>query len=1072
MEQNSSYPAKVARPQLSRYYARKHIFELLDGFCEYPVILITGPAGSGKTTLVNSYLKERKIRCLWYQVDEGDADPATFFYYMRQAAKGVNQKSRKLLPLLTPEYQPGLTTFTIRYFEQLYNRMPRHSVIVFDNYQEVSISSPFHMMIRHGLSQIPQSIRVVLISRTAPPAELVRLEANQQMRTLGWRDLKLQPEETAGIVNLLTSGPLPEKRIREIHDLAAGWLAGVVLMVQKARIEDVDPEVFAIQAPEAIFDYFASEVFSKMDNSTQDFLLKTACLPRMSPSLAGELTGNDNAGWILSDLSRHNYFVERRFSTEPVYSYHPLFRTFLLSQAKKDLPCEDIPKLMIHAACLLERYGQVDDALDLILKANDWEQLVVFLMQHAPAMLEQGRHRSLEHWLTGIPENILHSCPWLLFWLGTSRFPFEPLQSMGNFEEAYAKFKDLDDIVGIFLAWSGLVNTIMLGNVGYAKLDELMNDLEQRREAFDTLPSDEIRARVASGMFAILAYRNPKHPEASFWGELALDITRGIGDADALILMMLNRGYYQFVSLGGLKQMEEDIKTLQLLAHDPGVSELGRLFVFVAEANYYAVIVQHEACIRTVEKGLDLARLSGIHMWDILLLGKAAMSCQNVGDYVKAAHYLDLLTSYEDEPRPWLQGFVQILKARQALILGDMASAVSCEERVSSLNSEAAIPITLCCDLIFSAQLKHKLGDDIRARALLDEAVSLAEKINSEVAFISIQFLEAQIAFDQGDNDKGLAYLRDSLTRQAEIGYFLITCDIPAETAAVFAKALEAGIEVDFVKEIIRRRRLLPDEITMTPKEWPWPVEVYTLGRFAVIRDGQELLFSKKAQKKPLEMLKAIITRGSSPMSETNIADILWPDADGDLALQTCATTLHRLRKLLGYHEAILLQNGTLMINTDICWIDAWVFEKLLDKADALWMEARNEAQPMKACELTCRALDLYQGAFLAGESWNTDAISVNEHLHNRYFNALYKLGDHLALDNQLKKVQEFLEHGLQIDDCAEECYRRLMICLQRLGQRAEALKVFERCRRTLDARLGAEPSSKTVALYRSLQEH
>jgi len=1069
MKQKSSCPAKVTRPQLSRYYSRDRVFELLDGFCEYPVILITGPAGCGKTTLVNSYLKERKMRCLWYQVDEGDADPATFFYYMRLAASRINPTSRKLLPLLTPEYQPGLATFTMRYFEQLYKRMPRQSVIVFDNYQEAARSSPFHMLIKYGLSEIPRGMHVIIISRTAPPAELVRLEANRQMRTLGWNLLKLQPEETAGIVKLLASGSLPEKRIKEIHDLVAGWMAGVVLMVQKAIIEDVEPQVFA---PEAIFDYFASEVFSKMDDSTRDFLLKTVCLPRMSPSLAGELTGNTNAGWILSELSRHNYFVERRFSDEPVYSYHPLFRTFLISEAKKALPPKSMLQLITKAASLLEKDGQVDEALDLIVKAGDWEKLVVFLMQHAPSMLEQGRHRSLEHWLTGIPENILHDSPWLLFWLGASRFPFDPLQGRGNFEEAYAGFKDQDDITGIFLAWSGLVNTIMLGNVGYAKLDELIIDLEERREAFDALPSDEIRARVASGMFSILAYSHPEYPDAGLWGELALDLTRRAGDTDAFILTMVNRTAFQLLSSGNLKQMGEDIRSLQQLADDPLISELGRLYIHTAEANYYAVTVMHEQCIRAVEKGLELAQVSGIRVWDIFLLGKAAMSCQNVRDYGKAAHYLDLLSSYEDEPRPWLQGFVQILKARQALINKDLANAVHFAQRVMQLNAEAAIPITLCCDLIFNAQLMHKLGDENKADACLHEAVAIAGNIRSEIVLISAKFIEAQIAFDQGDENRALSNLKESLTRQREIGYFLITCDLPDVTAVLCARALEADIEVEFVKEIIRRRRLIPEDITMTPKGWPWPVKVFTLGRFAVVKDGQELIFSRKTQKKPLEMLKTMTLRGCFPMSETNMADILWPDADGDLALQSCATTLHRLRKLLGHHDAILLQNGLLMINSRICWIDAWIFEKLLDKSDLLWQSESVEAQRMKACKLTCMAMDLYQGGFLAEENWNTDAISMNEHLHDRYFKALYKLGDHLVLNNELHKALGFYEHGLEIDDCAEECCRRLMVCLQRLERRAEGMKVFERCSRALQARLGVEPSPDTVALCRSLQAH
>ncbi len=78
---------KVTRPILKGIFPRKRLFSMLDGMRERPIIWISGPAGSGKTTLVSSYFEARKLPCLWYQMDEGDADLATFFYYLGQAAK-------------------------------------------------------------------------------------------------------------------------------------------------------------------------------------------------------------------------------------------------------------------------------------------------------------------------------------------------------------------------------------------------------------------------------------------------------------------------------------------------------------------------------------------------------------------------------------------------------------------------------------------------------------------------------------------------------------------------------------------------------------------------------------------------------------------------------------------------------------------------------------------------------------------------------------------------------------------------------------------------------------------------
>ena len=80
--------AKITRPSPEGIFPRERLFHLLDRSCLNPVTFVSGPPGSGKTSLVTSYLKDRKLPCLWYQVDEGDHDPATFFFHMRQAVSG------------------------------------------------------------------------------------------------------------------------------------------------------------------------------------------------------------------------------------------------------------------------------------------------------------------------------------------------------------------------------------------------------------------------------------------------------------------------------------------------------------------------------------------------------------------------------------------------------------------------------------------------------------------------------------------------------------------------------------------------------------------------------------------------------------------------------------------------------------------------------------------------------------------------------------------------------------------------------------------------------------------------
>jgi len=160
--------SKVIRPILRDVFPRKRLFILLDQMRKQSAIWVSGPAGSGKTTLVNSYLETRGIPCLWYEVDEGDTDLATFFYYLGQATKRAVPRKIRSLPLLTPEYLSNIPTFTKRFFEKLYERLPIPSVVVFDNYQEVSAESSMHEAILKGLSDLPPGINAILISRIGP----------------------------------------------------------------------------------------------------------------------------------------------------------------------------------------------------------------------------------------------------------------------------------------------------------------------------------------------------------------------------------------------------------------------------------------------------------------------------------------------------------------------------------------------------------------------------------------------------------------------------------------------------------------------------------------------------------------------------------------------------------------------------------------------------------------------------------------------------------------------------------------------------------------------------------------
>ncbi|MCM2359163.1 MAG: AAA family ATPase, partial [Geobacteraceae bacterium] len=282
----SASPAKITPPRLPRVYPRKRLFHLLDESSERQIIWISAPAGAGKTTLAASWLLARNLPCIWYQMDEGDGDIATFFYYLGLAAKKAAPRHRKPLPLFTPEYLLGISTFARRYFENLFSRLKTPCTVVFDNYQEVSSDSPFHEVIREGVSVVPPGVNVIFISRGAPPAAMAPLKAGRRLALLGWEEIRLTLDETAGIAALQSKEGVGAESIRRMHEMAQGWAAGVILMAESMPADDDALSLPGKSDLAEVFDYFAAEILAKTTPEVREFLLKSSLLPTMTAKMA------------------------------------------------------------------------------------------------------------------------------------------------------------------------------------------------------------------------------------------------------------------------------------------------------------------------------------------------------------------------------------------------------------------------------------------------------------------------------------------------------------------------------------------------------------------------------------------------------------------------------------------------------------------------------------------------------------------------------------------------------------------------------------------------------------------
>jgi len=1068
--------AKIRRPVLSGIVLRERLFRLLDDGDGKSVILVSGPAGSGKTTLAASYLDSRKIPCLWYQMDEGDTDLSTFFYYLGLAAKGAAPGRRKPLPLLTPEYALGIFAFTRRYFENLFSRLKPPFALVLDNYQDVPESSGLHEVIAHGLDTIPAGISVILLSRREPPSQFARLRADNRVKVVEWDELRLTLSESGEIAGKGGKSGLAEQNIEDLHARTEGWVAGIVLMREAAKVRGVGGCSAEGSTPKEIFDYFANEVFKKSDAEVQTFLIKTAFLPDCTASLAEKLTGVGRAGAILSSLYRNHFFTGRHSGPEPSYQYHPLFREFLLSMATELLTAADLLDIRRTAAALLEESGKPEDAFVLLRSAADGKGMAGLVLDQAQPLVEQGRSATLREWIESLPPEIRRNTPWVMYWLGVCKLLEDPVAAMACFEKAFESFDteaDSDaDPAGLMLSWCGIVEGTFFAWSTFAHLDRWIAELEALRVKFPLYPSPSVEIRVVTGMFTALSMRQPSHPHMPLWEDRLMASMLSCGDID-MLLIMAQRLVLYYTLTGNTAKANLLLRHLQGMPRGAFISPLDFITLKAMEAYYLSSGGFSEDCHNAVAAGLLAADESGVHLLDFTLLSIGAYSSLATGNLAAARQNLRDMSERLIRGRVGDISHYHYLLSWEAMLREDLAQAR--EHGIVFMEAIAQFGASLFAGLnhIAFALVLTVCGDHAGAELHLESARLTGEKAGSALIAYKYHIAKAYLSFERGLEQEGLEQLAEALYLGRVKQIYSSDWWLPRVMSRLCVTALEEGLEATYVQELIRRHGLIPDVPSLHIEHWPRPLKIYTLGRFEIERDGEPLLFSGKVQKKPIELLKALIAFGEGGAAEEHLSDALWPDAQGDAAHNGFKVTLSRLRRLLGHEGAVRLQEGIASLDLSCCWVDTWAFERMSREAGAVFSISvqageRNTERMRKgdeALRVAGKALALYKGHFLRQDEKLPWAVSFRERLRDRLLSLITGAGAYLERTGRWIEATRYYQRALEIDDLAEALYQRLIVCHGNLGEKAEALKVYTRCRSVLSAVLSVEPSPQTEAL-------
>ncbi|MGH8939582.1 MAG: AAA family ATPase, partial [Actinomycetes bacterium] len=361
----------VPRPRLS---------ERLDRGTASRLMLVSAPAGFGKTTLLAEWLAAtpgaptngRSVA--WLSLDREENQPASFWTYviaaLQTVAPGVGANALALLQ--APQGAPIRTVLTTLLNDL--GAIASDVVLVLDDYHVIEAPEVQEGM-AFLLDHVPPRLHLVIAGRADPALPLARLRARGELVEVRAADLRFTPEEAVAYLNGVMGLQLTAADVAALEGRTEGWIAALQLAALSMQGRDDVTDFIAGFAGDAryVVDYLVEEVLARQPQDVQSFLLQTSVLDRLSGPLCDAVTGRDAGKAMVEALDRANLFLVPLDDRRRWYRYHHLFADVLRARLLDEQP-DVVPHLHRRACDWYEQNGERAVAIDHALAAEDFER--------------------------------------------------------------------------------------------------------------------------------------------------------------------------------------------------------------------------------------------------------------------------------------------------------------------------------------------------------------------------------------------------------------------------------------------------------------------------------------------------------------------------------------------------------------------------------------------------------------------------------------------------------------------------------------------------------------------------
>jgi LuxR family maltose regulon positive regulatory protein len=388
------------------------------------LVLVCGPAGYGKTTVVSEWLQaSKKIRpgqFTWLTLERGDDDLTRFLTYWITAVQrirpGFGEGVLRMLQTHKPPPVQVLATLLINELSEIKGRI----LLILDDYHLIT-AEPIHAFINFLVEHQPAQLCLVIVTRVDPPLPLARLRARGQLVELRQEALCFLPEEVEEFANRAMDLALSPEQLALLTKRTEGWISGLQLASISMR-EIRDRSVFfkAFSGEDKfIADYLTDDVLIGLSEPLRAFLLQTSILERLSAPLCEAVTGQAGAQATLERLVDANLFIVPLDSPGTWFRYHGLFAD-LLRKRLQEGSGELVGELHQRASLWFEENGTFDPAIEHAILGQDYGRAARLIAGIAEGLLMHGQAVTLLRWLEALPQQTILDQPVLRVLKGLS----------------------------------------------------------------------------------------------------------------------------------------------------------------------------------------------------------------------------------------------------------------------------------------------------------------------------------------------------------------------------------------------------------------------------------------------------------------------------------------------------------------------------------------------------------------------------------------------------------------------------------------------------------------------------